>query len=142
MLEILARAAPADRPFLEPRRVPAWAAASPAPSGARRAHPGGRERFFTDRRVTVAASDLAAALGAYALAGWRWEKHGGLPAGASERHRVLYGILDAGAGRALGWRRIAETLQTARNGIAVSPADAVEKAAPARPRCHCASADR
>jgi len=45
ILEILARAAPADRPFLEPRRVPAWAAASPAPPDARRAHPGAESGF-------------------------------------------------------------------------------------------------
>jgi hypothetical protein len=69
-----------------------------------------RQRFFPDRHVTVAARRLAVALGAFRDSNWRWERHTGLPAEASERHRALHRILAANGGAALGWRRIVDIL--------------------------------
>jgi hypothetical protein len=92
--------------------------------------------------VTVAAKQLAAALGAYALSGWRSERDVGLPEHASERHRALHVILTASGGSVLSWRRIAEIFGPARNGTVLSGADAVEATEIAGPGWPCDLADR
>lgn len=107
---ILARLAPDDRAFLEPRLLPRSLRRRRRLQERDAAVIGARQRFFPDRHVTVAARRLAAALRAFRDSNWRWERHAGLPAGASERHRALYRILKANGGATLGWRRIVDIL--------------------------------
>lgn len=127
VVEILARMESADRAFLEPRLLPGWLLRRRRLLQRDELIREARRRFFPERRVTVAAKQLAAALGAHALSGWRWERRLGLPEHASERHKALHAILAAGNGKVIGWRRIAEIFAPVRNRSAVSEADAVEK---------------
>jgi hypothetical protein len=139
---ILARLAPDDRAVVGPLVLPGWLLRRRRLAERNGLIREARRRFFADRRVTVAAKQLAAALGGYALTGWRWEKQVGLPEQASARHRALYAILIANGGSVLSWRRIAEIFGPARNGTVLLGTDAIEATEIAEPGWPCDHADR
>ena len=106
---VLDRMTPADRELVAPRVLPAWRRREHRFAARDALLRDARRRLFPGPR-TVAARRLSRALGAYAIAGWRWERERGLPADANERHSANFAILKANGGRPLGWRRIADIL--------------------------------